>query len=139
MNLIKFTALFCLFALNSNSVFGDLLPQSRMLANYDMKTIIDSFMQIFSGLEPSYRLTYFNIRGRAEFIRWIFAAGGQAYIDNRVATADWPALKPTTPFGQLPILEICEGSRVTTLAQSMAIGKFEFVCFLFRDLKITDF
>jgi hypothetical protein len=126
MNLIKFTALFCLFALNSNSVFGDLLPQSRMLANYDMKSLIESLVQMFSGLEPTYRLTYFNISGRAEFIRWIFAAGGQAYIDNRVSTADWPTLKPTTPFLQLPILEICEGSRVTTLAQSMAIGNFNF-------------
>ena len=54
--------------------------------------------------------------------RLIFAACGQAYIDNRVPGAQWPTLKPTTPFGQLPTLEIIEGNNVVYYAESHAIG-----------------
>ncbi len=60
--------------------------------------------------------------GRAEWIRLIFAACGQKYIDNRVTVANWPALKPNTPFGQLPTLEIIDGNNVVYFAESHAIG-----------------
>ena len=29
-----------------------------------------------------------------------------SFVDNRVKFADWPALKGTTPFGRLPVLEV---------------------------------
>lgn len=35
-----------------------------------------------------YKLTYFNARGRAEFVRLIFAAAGQKFTDERIS--DWP-------------------------------------------------
>ena len=40
---------------------------------------------------PSYKLTYFDARGRAEISRLIFAAAGVEYTDERVK--DWPAGK----------------------------------------------
>lgn len=42
---------------------------------------------------PTFKLTYFNIRGLAEPIRWLLAYGGIDYEDNRIERDDWPALK----------------------------------------------
>jgi len=47
---------------------------------------------------PTYKLTYFNARGRAEIIRLIFAAAGEKYEDIRLDNDQWAALKPT--FGK---------------------------------------
>lgn len=43
---------------------------------------------------PTFKLTYFNIKGLAEPIRQLFAYGGIEYEDNRIERDDWPALKP---------------------------------------------
>ena len=69
-----------------------------------------------------YKLTYFNIRGRGELARLVFAAAGQEFIDHRIDYPDWPALKPTTPFGSLPLLDITEDGKTVRLAQSVTIG-----------------
>jgi len=69
-----------------------------------------------------YKLTYFGIRYRAEPARLIFAYAGVDYEDRRIEGAEWPALKPKTPFGSLPTLEI-DGRKVT-LAQSKAIARY---------------
>ncbi|KAE8747441.1 Glutathione-S-transferase S-4-like [Frankliniella occidentalis] len=55
---------------------------------------------------PSYKLTYFPIRGRAEHLRVMFAYAKVQYEDNRISQDEWKTIKPTTPFGQLPVLEI---------------------------------
>ena len=54
----------------------------------------------------NYKLTYFNGRGRAEAIRLVFAQAGVQYEDKRIAKEEWGVLKPNTPFGYLPILEV---------------------------------
>lgn len=69
----------------------------------------------------SYKLTYFTGRGRAEISRLIFAQAGVQYEDVRVERADWTQMKPNSPFGQLPLLEI-EGG--VALCQSLAIARF---------------
>ncbi|XP_062520513.1 glutathione S-transferase 1-like [Corticium candelabrum] len=69
---------------------------------------------------PSYKLTYFNGRGRAELARLLFAQAGAAFEDVRIKPADWPALKPTTPLGCLPLLEV-DGAK---LCESKAIAAF---------------
>ena len=55
---------------------------------------------------PSYRLVYFDIRGRGELIRFLFAQAGVPYEDKRIALTEWPELKPVTLYGSLPVLEI---------------------------------
>merc|ERR1711976_1135150 len=47
---------------------------------------------------PSYKLTYFNGRGRAESIRMTLAAAGVEFEDNRITFEDWGALTPNVPF-----------------------------------------
>ena len=69
-----------------------------------------------------YKLTYFNLRGRAELARLIFAVAGQSYEDKRIEKEDWPNHKQSAPFGQLPLLEVTEEGNKLVLAQSLAIG-----------------
>ncbi len=71
-----------------------------------------------------YKLYYFNLRGRAELARLVFAAAGQEYEDVRIKKEDWPNYKPNAPFCQGPYLEVHDGSNVFKMAQSISIGKF---------------
>jgi glutathione S-transferase len=50
-------------------------------------------------------LTYFNVRGRAEVIRLLLEETATPYRERRVEVHEWPELKPTMPFGQMPIYE----------------------------------
>ncbi|CAH1796831.1 unnamed protein product, partial [Owenia fusiformis] len=58
-----------------------------------------------------YKLTYFDGQGRAELTRVIFASQDIKFEDIRVNFKDWPDMKPTTPMGMLPILEV-EGTKI---------------------------
>ncbi|KAH9496333.1 Glutathione S-transferase 1 [Bulinus truncatus] len=69
---------------------------------------------------PSYKLTYFNARGRAELARVLFVLGGQEFEDERIQMQDWPSLKATTPFGQLPVLDVDDKQ----IAESVAIVNY---------------
>lgn len=42
---------------------------------------------------PSYKLTYFNITGLGEPIRYLLSYGGVDFEDKRVSFDEWPALK----------------------------------------------
>jgi glutathione S-transferase len=56
---------------------------------------------------PKLKLTYFDFNGgRGEAARLALSIGGVAFEDDRVKYADWPKVKPTTPFGKLPVLEV---------------------------------
>ena len=72
----------------------------------------------------SYKLKYFNLRGRAELARLIFALAEQEYIDFRFEREQWSAHKATTPFGQVPVLEVTENGKTIQLSQSLAIARF---------------
>jgi glutathione S-transferase len=53
------------------------------------------------------KLTYFDAPvSRGEECRLALHIAGVDFEDHRIARADWPALKPTTPFGSLPVLEM---------------------------------
>jgi glutathione S-transferase len=56
----------------------------------------------------------------------IFAAAGQEFEDDRIANFEaWSVIKPTTPLGQVPVLEVYEGSNlVFRMSQSIACARF---------------
>eukprot|EP00051_Salpingoeca_urceolata_P018158 m.253588 g.253588 ORF g.253588 m.253588 type:complete len:306 (-) comp19136_c0_seq4:937-1854(-) len=63
-------------------------------------------------------LSYFNVRGRAQMVGVMAAFVGQR-IDYDW-NPNWPAIRPQTPLGQLPVLR--DGAVV--LSQSMAIVRY---------------
>merc|ERR1712179_442765 len=74
---------------------------------------------------PNIKLTYFDLRARAEPCRLLLAYGGLKYEDERIPppwdpASTWATVKPTTPFGQLPLLQW--GDEV--ICQSMACARF---------------
>jgi len=69
---------------------------------------------------PQYRLTYFKGTGTAETTRMLLHMAGQEFEDVRLAQEQWQALKPSTPMGQLPLLEV-DGK---VLCQSKAMARY---------------
>jgi len=64
-------------------------------------------------------LHYFDMAGgRGEEVRLALHVAGIEFEDHRVKREEWPGLKATTPFGQVPVLEI-KGKG--TFSQSNAI------------------
>jgi glutathione S-transferase len=68
---------------------------------------------------PQYKLTYFDLRGLGEPIRMILHYADQKFEDHRITFEQWPALKPKTPYGQLPVMNV-DG---VDIAQSCAIAR----------------
>jgi hypothetical protein len=42
-----------------------------------------------------YKLQYFDVRGRGEHIRYLFAHAGIPFEDVRVQMSEWAAIKPS--------------------------------------------
>merc|ERR1712227_221982 len=70
--------------------------------------------------QPKLKLTYFGLRGRGEASRWLLAYAGAEYEDHRIAFEQWPELKPKTPCGGLPVLNV----NGTEVAQSVAVAGY---------------
>jgi len=70
-------------------------------------------------MASKYKLTYFN-RGRGEPIRVIFALANVPFEDNIIQGVNWGAIKPTTPWGQVPVLEV-DGVKIS---QTPSISRF---------------
>jgi len=71
-------------------------------------------------MAPQYKLTYFDARGRGEPIRLMLNFAKVPFEDVRIERADWPTFKETTPWGQMPILEV-DGA---VLAQTNTIARY---------------
>ncbi|KXZ46904.1 hypothetical protein GPECTOR_39g398 [Gonium pectorale] len=69
----------------------------------------------------SLKLYYFALPGRGEVARLALNLGKVDFEEVIVDQTTWPQLKPTTPFGQVPILELPDGKK---LAQSGAIDRY---------------
>ncbi|CAH2093197.1 unnamed protein product [Euphydryas editha] len=69
---------------------------------------------------PEVKFYYFHVKVAGEAIRMLLAYGSQEFEDIRLSDEEWAALKPTMPFGQLPVLEI-DGKKY---AQSIAISRY---------------
>ncbi|XP_071864637.1 glutathione S-transferase-like [Bombus fervidus] len=69
---------------------------------------------------PHYKLTYFPITALGEPIRFLFHYAGTPFEDERISKDVWPEIKPSTPYGQLPVLVI-DGKKI---AQSTAICRY---------------
>ncbi|CAG4942576.1 unnamed protein product [Parnassius apollo] len=69
---------------------------------------------------PKTKFYYFNLKALGESCRLLLAYAGEEFEDIRVSSEEWAELKPKTPFGQLPILEI-DGKQY---AQSNAICRY---------------
>ena len=59
------------------------------------------------------KLEYFDIEGVAEQVRIALSVADVPYEDVRVAWSEWPQKKPTTKHGQLPQLNLPDGTIVT--------------------------
>jgi glutathione S-transferase len=80
----------------------------------------------------TYRLHYFNLKGRAELSRLLLHIAGVPYEDVRYGTnfgtqgLDYGTLKGSglLPFGQMPLLEVKRGEDTTYIAQSHSIERY---------------
>ncbi|XP_049799406.1 glutathione S-transferase-like [Schistocerca nitens] len=72
-------------------------------------------------MAPKYKLTYFNAKGTAEPIRFLLFYGKIEFEDVRIESPEkWSSMKTSTPFGQVPLLEI-DGKK---MHQSIAICRY---------------
>jgi glutathione S-transferase len=55
---------------------------------------------------PTYKLYYFDAKGRAEVTRIMFHMTGTPFEDHRLKGEEWAKFKPSTPFGQMPVLDV---------------------------------
>ena len=72
----------------------------------------------------SCKLSYFNLRGLGEKIRLLLEVAAIPYEDHRITSEEWPVLKESMPFGQVPQVEITEGDKTLTMVQSNAIVRY---------------
>lgn len=66
-------------------------------------------------------LTYFDVEAAAEKVRLSYVMCNVEFSDKRINFPEWADLKPTTPFGQLPVLELTDGQKY---AQSGAMCRY---------------
>lgn len=67
------------------------------------------------------RLHYFDMHGgRGEVARLVLSTAGIEFEDIRIPFPEWPAAKPDTPFGVIPVLEV-DGYK---LSQSNTINRY---------------
>lgn len=68
----------------------------------------------------SIKLTYFNVKGRAEVTRLMFDYGNVKFEDVRLTEGFTDEIKKSTPLGQLPMLQVGE----VKSGESMAIARY---------------
>jgi len=74
------------------------------------------------------KLTYFDLKGRAEISRLILSYSGVRFTDERLTGAQFGAIKSSLAYGQMPILNY----KGQVLYQSITIARF-----LAREFKLA--
>ncbi|KAL6754469.1 glutathione S-transferase [Haematococcus lacustris] len=77
-------------------------------------------LRVLAAATPKLRLIYFGLPGRAETIRVLLNVGKIPFEDYTISREQWAEVKPTMPYGQVPVLEV-DGKQ---LAQSSAIERY---------------
>jgi glutathione S-transferase len=67
------------------------------------------------------KLYYFNLQARGEITRLILAAAGRSYEDIRFDSNQWLEYKPKMILGQVPVLELSDG---TQIPQSLTVARY---------------
>lgn len=77
-------------------------------------------------MAPKIKITYFPIEAAAEKVRLALVMTGTEFEDNRIPFDVFMSeVKPTTPYGQLPVMEVTnEDGSVTKFAQSEAMMRW---------------
>ncbi|CAG9564481.1 unnamed protein product [Danaus chrysippus] len=69
------------------------------------------------------KVLYFPLKAMAEGIRLILAYVGQDFEYVRISEEEWPTVKPNTPFGQVPVIEINGKRHAQTSSILRYLGK----------------
>ena len=56
---------------------------------------------------------YFNLHARGEVLRMALWKSKMPFEDQRIELSEWPAIKPTTPSGSMPVLTTPDGTKLT--------------------------
>eukprot|EP00927_Polykrikos_kofoidii_P081169 TRINITY_DN7833_c0_g1_i1.p1 TRINITY_DN7833_c0_g1~~TRINITY_DN7833_c0_g1_i1.p1 ORF type:complete len:221 (+),score=38.17 TRINITY_DN7833_c0_g1_i1:51-713(+) len=72
------------------------------------------------GLAAPKKVTYFGVKGAAFPAQCCLEIGGVEYEGKSVTMEEWAAVKPSTPTGVLPIMELADGS---VIPESGAISR----------------
>nr|AEB91974.1 glutathione S-transferase sigma 2 [Locusta migratoria] len=71
-------------------------------------------------MAPKFKLRYGAIKGLGEPVRFLLSYGKIEFEDERIDLQQWPSVKESMPFGQVPVLEI-DGKKTW---QSLAICRY---------------
>jgi glutathione S-transferase len=107
---------------------------NRIIASVDAHPKVQEWRS-FSHEQPKLKLTYLPSTSRAEAIRLVLTLGGIPFEDEQLSHAEFNERKGSSPFHQLPVLEIttetgepCSSSNraknIVTVAQSFAILRY---------------
>ncbi len=61
---------------------------------------------------PEYKLYYFPLLARAEPVRLLLSHAKADWEDVTIPSSEWPKHKPSMPEGQLPVLELKDGTKI---------------------------
>lgn len=91
-------------------------PRSALMPSAGLLLLLSG--SAYAMATPKVTLKYFPFAGAAEKVRLALWLGGIPFDDVRVPFDEWAELKPTTPYGQVPVMSIDGGPY---LSQSMAM------------------
>ncbi|CAM9922905.1 unnamed protein product, partial [Ectocarpus sp. 8 AP-2014] len=72
---------------------------------------------------PAVLLRFASQAALGEQLRLALAQSGVEWIDHRVTFEEWPTLKPTMPYQQMPVLEVDGAVIPQTFAILRYVGK----------------